>query len=228
MHILIIEDDKIVNQNIALLLRREGMIAESAFSGRDGLELIKVYEYDLIILDLMLPDISGNEVLKQIRQRNISTPILILSGLNMPAKKIECFTTGADDYVTKPFDRSELVARVKAIIRRSRGIADTVIKIGKMSVNLNTKAVTINDIPLPLTGKEYALIELLALKKGGTVSKDTFLTHLYGGMDEPEIKIIDVFLCKIRHKIQKITKEAEYIHTVWGRGYTLEEKVKKS
>ena len=223
MHVLVIEDDRIVNQNIAILLRREGVITESVYTGREGLELIKLYEYDLIILDLMLPDITGADVLKQIRQSSNSTPILVLSGINMPTKKVECFSLGADDYMTKPYDRSELVARVKAIIRRSRGLADNIIKVGRMTINLNTKKVSIDETLLPLTAKEYALIELLALKKGTTVTKESFLSQIYGGMDEPEIKIIDVFLCKIRHKIKKITGGETYIHTTWGRGYTLED-----
>ena len=226
MHVLVIEDDRIVNQNIVILLRREGIIAESVYSGREGLELLRLYEYDLVILDLMLPDIPGADVLKQIRQRNDATPILILSGINIPTKKVECFSVGADDYLTKPYDRAELVARVKAIIRRSRGLADNIIKVGRMSVNLSTKKVFIDETLLPLTAKEYALVELLALKKGGTVTKESFLSQIYGGMDEPEIKIIDVFLCKIRQKIKKITGDETYIHTVWGRGYTLEEKKK--
>lgn len=226
MHVLVIEDDRIVNQNIVILLRREGIIAESVYSGREGLELLKLYEYDLVILDLMLPDIPGSDILKQIRQRNDATPILILSGINMPTKKVECFSVGADDYMTKPYDRSELVARVKAIVRRSRGLADNIIKVGRMTINLSTKKVLIDDTLLPLTAKEYALVELLALKKGGTVSKESFLSQVYGGMDEPEIKIIDVFLCKIRQKIKKITGNETYIHTVWGRGYTLEEEKK--
>ena len=226
MHVLVIEDDRIVNQNIVILLRREGIIAESVYTGREGLELLKLYEYDLVVLDLMLPDVPGADVLKQMRQSANMTPVLILSGINMPTKKVECFSVGADDYMTKPYDRSELVARVKAIVRRSRGLADNVIKVGRMTINLNTKKVFIDDTLLPLTAKEYALVELLALKKGGTVSKESFLSQIYGGMDEPEIKIIDVFLCKIRQKIKKITGNESYIHTVWGRGYTLEEKKK--
>ena len=226
MHVLVIEDDRIVNQNIVILLRREGIIAESVYSGREGLELLKLYEYDLVILDLMLPDIPGSDILKQLRQRNDATPVLILSGINMATKKVECFSVGADDYMTKPYDRSELVARVKAIVRRSRGLADNVIKVGRMTINLSTKKVFIDETLLPLTAKEYALVELLALKKGGTVSKESFLSQIYGGMDEPEIKIIDVFLCKIRQKIKKITGNETYIHTVWGRGYSLEEEKK--
>ena len=222
MHILIIEDDKITNQNICLFLKRERMIPESAYCGQDGLELIKLYEYDLIVLDLMLPDMPGLDVLKQIRQQKNDTPILVLSGLNQTDKKVECLNSGADDYLTKPYERIELLARIKAIIRRSRGISDATICLGKMKIDINTKNVYINDKLVPLTAKEYALLELLALKKGITVSKETCLNQLYGIMDElPDSKIIDVFLCKMRRKIKALTGGEDYIQNIWGRGYIL-------
>ena len=224
MHILLIEDDRSMSQNIQMLLKHEGMIVEAALLAKDGLELLKLYEYDLIILDLMLPDMTGSDVLHQIRSRGIITPILVLSGIAVPNKKVECLSNGADDYLTKPFNRDELVARVRAIVRRSQGHANPVVNVGKMSVDLNKKIVTVNGEVLSLTGKEYALIELLALKKGSTVSKEQFLNHLYGGMDEPEMKIIDVFLCKIRRKIQELSGGIDYIQTVWGRGYILDDK----
>ena len=228
MHILIIEDDKIANQNICLLLKRERMIPESAYSGRDGLELVKLYEYDLIILDLMLPDIQGMDVLKQIRQQKNDTPVLVLSGLNQTDKKVECFNLGADDYLTKPYERIELLARIKAIIRRTRGISNAIIQVGKMKIDMNTKTVYVGDKLVPLTSKEYALLELLALKKGMTVSKETCLNQLYGIMDEPpDSKIIDVFLCKMRRKIKALTDGEDYIQNIWGRGYILKENTKK-
>lgn len=223
MRILLVEDDKAVNHSTALLLKNEGMIVDTAFLGEEGLELAKVYEYDLIILDLMLPDMPGYEVLKHIRSGGINTPILVLSGVLLPTKKVECFSNGADDYLTKPFDKSELIARVNAIVRRSKGLAEAVVITGQMQVNLNTKVVTVAGKVLHLTGKEYALIELLCLRKGTTISKEQFLNHLYGGMDEPEMKIIDVFLCKIRRKIEELSGGEQYIQTVWGRGYILKE-----
>ena len=222
MYVLIVEDDKIVNQNICLLLRKEGMQSEMACTGKDGIELIKLYEYDLIILDLMLPDIQGLDVLKQIRALNIQTPVLVLSGLNQPNIKVDCLMAGADDYVVKPYERSELIARVKALIRRSKGLAKQKISIGNLTLDLDKKEAFINNQLIDLTSKEYALLELLALKKGSTVSKESILTHLYGGMDEPEMKIMDVFLCKIRRKMKKMTGGEDYIKTVWGRGYSLE------
>ncbi len=228
MHILVIEDDKITNQNICLLLKKEKMIPESAYTGHEGIELIKLYDYDLIILDLMLPDRPGLEILKQIRLLDVKTPVLILSGLHQTEKKVDCLNNGADDYLTKPYERTELLARVKSIIRRCSGLAESIIKIGKMAIDINKKNVSIDNKTIPLTPKEYALIELLALKKGATVSKETCLNQLYGIMDEPpDSKIIDVFLCKMRRKIKNLTNGEDYIQNVWGHGYILKSPDKK-
>lgn len=223
MRVLLIEDDKTVSQNIALILKKEGMVVDPSYLGEDGLEVAKLYEYDMIILDLLLPDMEGYEVLRRLRNAHIQTPVLILSGLSTPDKKVKGLGYGADDYLTKPFDSRELVARVNALVRRSKGHADSVVRTGGMEINLNSKIVTINGQTLHLTGKEYALFELLALRKGTTINKEQFLNHLYGGMDEPEMKIIDVFLCKIRRKIEKLSPDEEYIQTVWGRGYILKD-----
>lgn len=223
MRVLLIEDDKTVSQNISLILKKENMVVDTSYLGEDGLEVAKLYEYDIIILDLLLPDMEGYEVLRRLRNAHIDTPVLILSGLTAPDKKVKGFGCGADDYLTKPFDRTELIARVNAIVRRAKGHADAVVRTGGMEINLDTKVVTVNGKVLNLTGKEYALFELLALRKGTTINKEVFLNHLYGGMDEPEIKIIDVFLCKIRRKIEKLDPSEEYIQTVWGRGYILKD-----
>lgn len=223
MRVLLIEDDKTIGQNIAMVLGKEGMVVDTSYLGEDGLEMAKLYEYDIIILDLMLPGMDGYEVLRHIRSSKNATPVLILSGLSGPDKKVKCLGFGADDYLTKPFDRSELIARVNAIVRRSKGLADPTVRTGAMEINLNSKIITINGKVLHLTSKEYALLELLALRKGTTINKEQFLNHLYGGMDEPEMKIIDVFLCKIRRKIEKLADGVEYIETVWGRGYILKD-----
>jgi len=130
---------------------------------------------------------------------------------------------GADDYLTKPFHKSELIARIQAIIRRSKGHSQSVITAGRLSVNLDTRTVEIDGQPVHLTGKEYAILELLALRKGTTLTKEMFLNHLYGGIDEPELKIIDVFVCKLRKKLSAATDGENYIETVWGRGYVLRE-----
>jgi two-component system cell cycle response regulator CtrA len=191
--------------------------------GEDGIDLAKLYDYDLILLDLNLPDMSGHEVLRQLRLARIETPILILSGADDTDSKLKGFGFGADDYLTKPFHREELVARIHAIIRRSKGHAQSVIRVGKVLVNLDAKTVDVDGRTVHLTGKEYQMLELLSLRKGSTLTKEMFLNHLYGGMDEPELKIIDVFICKLRKKLAEATGGQSYIETVWGRGYVLRE-----
>jgi len=164
---------------------------------------------------------DGYDVLKSLRAAKVETPILILSGLAELDNKIKGLGFGADDYLTKPFDKRELIARVQAIVRRSQGHAQSIIETGDVKVNLDSRTVEVAGKPLHLTGKEYGILELLSLRKGSTLTKEMFLNHLYGGMDEPEVKIIDVFICKLRKKIQDATGGDNYIETVWGRGYVL-------
>src|ERR1700727_291800 len=221
MRVLLVEDDSSTAKAIELSLASEGIICDTTELGEEGLEIGKIYDYDIIILDLMLPDIDGYEVLRRLRSARVSTPILILSGLSELDNKIKGLGFGADDYLTKPFDRRELVARIHAIIRRSKGHSDSVIVTGKLKVNLDARTVEVDAHPLHLTGKEYGILELLSLRKGTTLTKEMFLNHLYGGMDEPELKIIDVFVCKLRKKLAQAAGGENYIETVWGRGYVL-------
>ena len=193
--------------------------------GEDGIDLAKLYDYDLILLDLNLPDMSGHEVLRQLRLAKIETPILILSGSDDTDNKIRGFGFGADDYMTKPFHREELIARIHAIIRRSKGHSQSIIRTGQVNVNLDAKSVDVGGKSVHLTGKEYQILELLSLRKGTTLTKEMFLNHLYGGMDEPELKIIDVFICKLRKKLAEATGGDNYIETVWGRGYVMRDPV---
>lgn len=223
MRVLLVEDDYAVSQSIETMLKKEGMIIDTTDLGEDGLEIGKLYDYDIIILDLMLPDINGYEVLKRLRSAKIKTPVLILSGLTGPDKKVKGLGFGADDYLTKPFDRAELLARIHAIVRRSKGHSNSIIRTGDVEVNLDTQTVSIKGENMHLTGKEYGIMELLSLRKGSTLNKDQFLNHLYGGIDEPELKIIDVFICKLRKKLEKASGGKNYIETVWGRGYVLKD-----
>ncbi len=221
MRILLVEDDRLTAQSIELMLSSEGYVVDHSEFGEDGLEIGKLYDYDLIILDLMLPDIDGYEVLRRLRDSRVETPVLILSGLAEMDHKIKGLGYGADDYLTKPFDKRELMARIQAIVRRARGHSQSTISIGSLNVNLDSRTVEIDGRPVHLTGKEFGIMELLALRKGSTLTKEMFLNHLYGGMDEPEAKIIDVFVCKLRKKLATAADGDNYIETVWGRGYVL-------
>ncbi len=221
MRVLLIEDDSATAQSIELMLLSEGFNVFATDMGEEGVDLGKIYDYDIILLDLGLPDISGYEVLRQLRVNKIKTPILILSGMGGIDDKVRGLGFGADDYMTKPFHKDELVARIHAIVRRSKGHAQSVIHTGGLTVNLDTKTVDVEGERVHLTGKEYQMIELLSLRKGTTLTKEMFLNHLYGGIDEPELKIIDVFICKLRKKVALATGGENYIETVWGRGYVL-------
>jgi len=223
MRILLVEDDPTTSRSIELMLTHANLNVYCTDMGEDGIDLAKLYDYDLILLDLNLPDMSGHEVLRQVRQARIETPILILSGADDTENKLKGFGFGADDYLTKPFHREELVARIHAIIRRSKGHSQSVIKTGRISVNLDAKTVDVEGKAVHLTGKEYQMLELLSLRKGTTLTKEMFLNHLYGGMDEPELKIIDVFICKLRKKLANASEGRNFIETVWGRGYVLRE-----
>ncbi|MBC7132623.1 MAG: response regulator transcription factor [Roseovarius sp.] len=221
MRVLLVEDDPTTTRSIEMMLSHANLNVYTTDLGEEGIDLAKLYDYDLILLDLGLPDMNGHEVLRQLRLARVSTPILILSGANDTENKLKGFGFGADDYLTKPFHRDELVARIHAIIRRSKGHSQSVIRTGKINVNLDAKTVEVAGQPVHLTGKEYQMLELLSLRKGTTLTKEMFLNHLYGGMDEPELKIIDVFICKLRKKLVEATGGDNYIETVWGRGYVL-------
>ena len=190
--------------------------------GEEGIDLGKVYDYDIMLLDLNLPDMSGFEVLRRMRVSKVTTPTLILSGLAGIEDKVKGFGCGADDYMTKPFHKDELVARIHAIVRRSKGHAQSLVQAGDLVVNLDRKMAEINGARVHLTGKEYQVLELLSLRKGLPLTKEMFLNHLYGGMDEPELKIIDVFMCKLRKKLSNALGGKNYIETLWGRGYVLQ------
>ena len=221
MRVLLDEDDVNTKESIELMLKASGMVVDSTDLGEDGLEIGKLYDYDIIILDIMLPDMNGFEVLRRLRDAKVRTPVLILSGLTESENKVKGLGSGADDYLTKPFNRDELLARIQAIVRRSAGHSQSIIDTGKLSVNLDAQTVDVDGTPIHLTGKEYGILELLSLRKGTTLTKEMFLNHLYGGMDEPELKIIDVFICKLRKKLSLATDGENYIETVWGRGYAL-------
>jgi two-component system cell cycle response regulator CtrA len=223
MRVLLIEDDENTAQSIELMLKSEGFNVYTTDLGQDGVDLGKVYDYDIILLDLSLPDMSGFEVLRALRVSKVKTPILILSGRAGIENKVIGLGYGADDYMTKPFHKDELVARTYAVVRRSKGHAQSVIQTGGLIVNLDSKTVEVDGARVHLTGKEYQMLELLSLRKGTILTKEMFMNNLYGGMDEPGSKIIDVFMCKLRKKLSNASDGKEYIETAWGRGYVLRE-----
>ena len=223
MRVLLIEDDSSTARSIELALAAEGIICDTAEVGEEGVEIGRIYDYDIILLDLMLPDIDGYQVLLRLRSAKVRTPILILSGLSSVDQKVRGLGFGADDYLTKPFNKDELIARIHAIVRRSKGHSESVVRFDKVAINLDTRNVEVNGIQVHLTNKEYAILELLAMRKGSVLTKEMFLNHLYSSMDEPEIKIIDVFVCKLRKKLADASGGVNYIETVWGRGYMLKD-----
>jgi len=223
MRVLLIEDDGAMARSIELMLKAQGFNVYTTDLGEEGIDLGKLYEYEIVLLDLNLPDMSGFEVLRSMRVSKVKTPILILSGVAGIENKVKGLGLGADDYLTKPFHKDELVARIHAVVRRSQGHAESTVQVADLTVNLDAKTAEIAGERVPLTGKEYQMLEYLSLRKGSTVTKDMFLGQLYGGMDEPDIKIIDVFICKLRKKLADASNGKDYIETVWGRGYVLRE-----
>jgi two-component system cell cycle response regulator CtrA len=220
MRVLLVEDDVTAARGITLMLRSGGLIVDTTDTGEEALELVKHYDYDIVVLDLMLPDMEGYEVVRRMRAARMETPVLILSGLSRPGAKVKGFGMGADDFISKPFDKAELVARMQAVVRRSKGYSQPTLRVGNLQLNLDSREVMVSGNPVHLTGKEYSILELLVLRKGMVLTKEAFLNHLYGGMDEPEMKIIDVFICKLRKKLAQ-AGAGNLIGTVWGRGYMM-------
>ncbi len=218
MRVLLVEDGALAQT--ASALRSSGFTVDHAGMGHEALEMARRYDYDLVLLELMLPDIDGYEVIRRMRSAQLATPVIVLSTLSRPQAKVKAFAVGADDFVTRPFDQTELSARMQAILRRSRGYSEPTLRVGPLQLNLDSRKVSVDGQPLRMTNKEYAILELLVLRKGSVVSKDAFLSHLYGGMDEPEMKIIDVFVCKVRKKLQA-AGASHLLATIWGRGFIL-------
>lgn len=227
MRVLLVDNDLRAATGLLQIMRANGITADHTPLGREALEMLRHYEYDVAIVELTLDDIEGYGVIHAARQSRINTPIMVLTSLSRPQAKIKAFATGADDYLTRPFDTTELLARLQAIHRRAHGLSAARITIGQLTLDLNAKQAFVNDDAVHLTGKEYAILELLALRRGSVLTKDAFLNHLYGGIDEPEMKIIDVFICKLRRKLQQ-KGVGSLITTVWGRGYILREETPKA
>lgn len=219
MRILVVERDAATAQSLELMLRSEGFNVHVVVDGEEALSLGKLYDYDAITIEVNLPDMSGFDVIRELRTAKVKSSIIVVSGLVGTVDIVKGLGVGADDYMTKPIHKDELVARVRAVVRRRKGHTTNVITTGDLVVNLDNRTVSVAGQPIHLTGKEYQMLELLSLRKGQTLSKDAFLNHIYGGRDEPEAKIVDVFICKLRKKLRAVGSEA--VETVWGHGFTL-------
>jgi two-component system cell cycle response regulator CtrA len=222
MRILLVQHDPTMSQGLATTFHAAAMQVDIALSGCDALEMAGLYDHDLVLLDLSLPDMAGTEVIRRMRAGRLETPVLVLCDTTDRQARLKCFELGADDVVAMPFDLPELMARIHAVVRRTKGFSQPTLTVGPLSLNLGTREVQVKGQSVHLTGKEYAILELLALRKGMVLTKDVFLNHLYGGIDEPEMKIIDVFVCKMRKKLAQAGAGA-LIGTIWGRGYVLRE-----
>ena len=220
MRVLMIEDDVLSNRALVQALRDTSAVVEQVDSGEEALDMLKHYDFDIVMVELNLVDMEGYEVVRRMRAARMNTPVLILSAFVRPQARVKAFAIGADDFITKPYDVSECVARMQAVVRRTKGFSQAVLQVGELELSLETRGVSIAGRPVHLTGKEYSILELLVMRKGMVLTKEVFLNHLYGGMDEPEVKIIDVFICKLRKKLAEAGAPS-VIGTVWGRGYTV-------
>ncbi|MDF7674287.1 response regulator transcription factor [Acetobacteraceae bacterium ESL0709] len=220
MRILIAESDLSTATPLIKTLKGAAYAVDHVKTGEDALDMMRHYDFDLLITELNLSDIDAPELIRQTRRAHMKVPIMVISSIDRSQVKVKAFSMGADDYLVKPFDTDEIIARCRALVRRSRGYADSLLRIGELELNLESRIVNINGKPLHLTGKEYSILELLVVRKNTVLAKDTFLNHLYGGIDEPEMKIIDVFICKLRRKLQNYGL-GNLISTVWGRGYIM-------
>jgi two-component system cell cycle response regulator CtrA len=223
MRALVVDDDVSAASLLKLAVEPENIKVDRVETGSEALDMAKHYDFDVMILEQDLSDMAGARLVAKLRAADINLPVMMLSRIKDKQAKIDALNAGADDYMTKPFDREELVVRLRSIIRRSKGHAGSVIRVGRLAVDVSAKTVEIDGQPLKTTAKEYGILELLALRRGMTLTKENFLDHLYGGMDEPEQKIIDVFICKLRKKIATLTGNQQAIRTIWGRGYMLDD-----
>ena len=224
MRILLVEADPPAVHGITLMLKSSGAIVDHTDTGEEGLELAGHYEYDIVVLDLILPDMEGFEMVRRMRLGRNDTPVLILSGPLRPEVRAKGLNLGADDFITKPFDAAEFVALLHAIVRRNKGFSHPLLCVGPLQLDLIAHEVRVNGQAVAFTVTEYAMLELLAIHKGVSVSRETFLDHLYGGIDEPAMKSLDVVICKLRKKLATSGAD-DLIVTVRGRGYLLREPV---
>jgi two-component system OmpR family response regulator len=216
MRVLVVEDELELLRVVAQALREEGYAVDEASDGDEGLFKATSWEYDAVVLDLMLPGRDGWEVLAGLRRRR-KTPVLILTARDALADRVRGLDSGADDYLVKPFQLAELLARLRALIRRAAGQADAVIVVGDVAVDTRARTVTRGGAPVGLTAREYALVELLALHRGRLVSRTTIYEHVFDENEDTLSNIVEVHVSNIRRKLGK-----DFITTRRGQGYVVD------
>lgn len=221
MKILLIEDDDNLREVLEKRLKEEGFVVESADNGEDGLYLGKEFEYDLAIIDLGLPKVSGMEVIQTLRDEELSYPILVLTARGSWQDKVMGLDAGADDYLVKPFHFPELLARVNALVRRSAGFSTPELICGYVTLNTTTGEVKSNDKIIDLTSYEYKVLEYLMMHQGKVVSKSTLTEHIYHQDYDRDSNVIEVFVGRLRRKIQLKESKQKVIETLRGRGYRM-------
>lgn len=225
MRVAVIEDEQRIAENIAASLREtEGFAVDIARDGEEGLYLVTSNSYDALVLDLMLPRLSGIEILTRMRKKGIRTPVLVLSAKDELDSVLNLLDKGADDYITKPFDLRELRARLRALIRRSHGHADSRMTIGDLEMDTSQAIVRRSGQPVALTPMEYRTLEYLMHRQGNVVSKTELLEHLYDFNWEKFSNVIEVYIAGLRKKIEGVSGR-KLIHTVRGHGYMLHDEV---
>jgi two-component system cell cycle response regulator CtrA len=220
MLILRVGNSPFILDTAGATLRKHGISSESATSGRDALEFLRLYDYDLVLMDHQLPDVPAHEVVRMMRAASLKVPVMVLSDAATVQAKVRALDQGADDFLSTPCDAAELLARIRAVVRRSQGHANSTLTLGPVELLLDRRDVRVHGQSLHLSRREYAVLELLFLKQGVILTKTSFLTHLYCGMDEPEMKTIDVIVCRLRKKLA-VAGVPTLIDTVWGCGYIL-------
>jgi DNA-binding response OmpR family regulator len=222
MRVLVIEDERRLANNIARSMRESaGYAVDCCYDGEEGLYMAESNQYDLVILDLMLPRVDGANVLKRMRAAGRPTPVLVLTARDERESIIELLNAGADDYVTKPFDLGELIARSKALIRRGKGQSAAVLKVQDMEINTASRSVSRRGKAITLSAMEYRVLEYLAHRKGAVVSKTELLEHLYDFNWERFSNVVEVYISGLRRKLDD--KNGELIHTLRNQGYLLRE-----
>jgi two-component system copper resistance phosphate regulon response regulator CusR len=220
LRLLIVEDDRKVAEFVARGLRAERFAVDVSYDGLDGLNFANTYEYDLAILDLMLPTMSGTDLLQRIRRKKPDLPILVLTARDATEEKVQQFEAGADDYLTKPFDFAELLVRVKALLRRGPVNRSSVIRVADLEIDRLTMSVRRAGRRIDLTAKEYSLLEYLAVNPGRVFSRTMILEHVWDQSFEGATNIVDVYVRHLRSKVDDAF-EPKLIHTVRGVGYAV-------